>query len=281
MAVPPLISAVVPSLNHGRFIARAVRSLLAQNDPALEILVIDGGSTDGTAAALAPFRERLAVVVREPDRGHADALRKGFERARGELLCWLNADDLLLPGALAALRGALDADPRATFAHGPRVFIDASDRVTGFRTLPWRSAYALTRWPWTHQETVLMRRRDVEAAGGIDPSLAFAVDYDLFVRLLARGPAVWVDRPLGAFRMHPGSKTVREFATIGRAERDLVARRHGVAPRWYERPIGWAFSAWIRVASRAAASRSNVPRRGTDIHRWMEQGASSGGVVRP
>lgn len=270
MRGPPLISAVVPSLNQGEFIARAVGSLLAQRDPALEILVIDGGSRDGTLSELEPFRDRLGCLVSEPDRGHADALRKGFERAGGELLCWLNADDLLLPGALSALRAALDARPDATFAHGGRVFIDAADRVTGFRTLPWRSAYALSRWPWMHQETVLMRRRDVDAVGGVDASLSFAVDYDLFVRLLARGPAVWVDRPLGAFRLHPGSKTVREFATVGRAERDLVARRHGLAPRWFERPIGWGFSAWIRIASRWASTRPDVPRIGAGIGRWTE-----------
>lgn len=268
MSPPPLISAVVPSLNQGSFVARAVRSLIAQADPALEILVIDGGSRDCTLDQLEPLRSRLACLVSEPDGGHADALRKGFEQARGELLCWLNADDLLLPGALASLRGALDRRPDATFAHGARVFIDEADRVIGFRTLPWRSSYALTRWPWMHQETVLMRRRDFDSAGGIDPSLSFAVDYDLFVRLLARGPAAWVDRPLGAFRVHPGSKTVREFATVGRAERDRVARHRGVLPRWFERPIGWAFSGWIRWASWRATRRIDVPRRDDDLGLW-------------
>jgi glycosyltransferase involved in cell wall biosynthesis len=272
MASPPLISAVVPSLNQGAFIADAVRSLLDQHDPALEILVIDGGSRDKTRSVLEPFRRDLRCLLCEPDRGHADALRKGFERASGEFLCWLNADDVLLPGAFAALRAALERSPDATFAHGERVFMDAAGRVTGFRTLPWRSRYALTRWPWLHQETALFRRRDVEAVGGIDPSVAFAVDYDLFVRLLARGPAAWVARPLGAFRVHPGSKTVREFATVGRPERDRIARRHGVAPRWFERPIGVAFSAWIRIASRRAASRDGVPPRGTNIRSWAGEG---------
>lgn len=255
MASPPLISAVVPSLNQGRFIGKAVRSLLAQEDPALEILVIDGGSTDGTLDELEPLRTRLRFLLSEPDRSHADALRKGFERAEGEFLCWLNADDLLLEGAFASLRSALANRPDASFAHGARVFIDESDRITGFRTLPWRSSYALTRWAWLHQETVLFRRRDFDAVGGIDPSLAFAVDYDLFVRLLARGPAVWVDRPIGAFRLHSGSKTVREFQSVGRPERDRIARRHGVSPRWFERPVGIAYSAWIRAASRLARRR--------------------------
>lgn len=262
MSSPPLISAVVPSLNQGPFIARAIRSLLAQRDPALEILVIDGGSSDRTLAELEPFRPRLRCLVSEPDGGHADALRKGFARAEGEFLHWLNADDLLLPGAFAALREALSRRPDATFAHGARVFIDESDRVTGFRTLPWRSAYALSRWPWMHQETALFRRRDVEAVGGIDASLSFAVDYDLFVRLLGRGPAIWVDRPLGAFRRHPGSKTVREFDTVGRTERDRIARRHGVSPRWFERPVGLAFSAWIRLASESRRPRDGGLRRG-------------------
>lgn len=267
MASAPLISAVVPSLNQGTFIGKAIRSLLAQGDPALEILVIDGGSTDGTLAELEPFRPRLRCLVSETDRSHADALRKGFERAGGELLCWLNADDLLLPGAFASLRSALAGRPDASFAHGARVFIDASDRIRGVRTLPWRSTYALTRWPWTHQETVLMRRRDFDAVGGIDPTLAFAVDYDLFVRLLARGPAIWVDRPLGAFRLHPGSKTVREFRSVGRPERDLIARRHGVSPRWFERPIGFVYSAWIRAASHRATRRLGVADG--DLQRWL------------
>jgi glycosyltransferase involved in cell wall biosynthesis len=278
MASPPLISAVVPSLNQGAFIADAVRSLLDQRDPALEILVIDGGSQDETLSELEPFRSRLHCLSSETDHGHADAVRKGFARASGEFLCWLNADDVLLPGAFAALRAALERNPDATFAHGERVFIDAAGRVTGFRTLPWRSRYALTRWPWLHQETALFRRRDVEAVGGVDPSLAFAVDYDLFVRLLARGPAAWVGRPLGAFRVHPGSKTVREFAAVGRPERDRIARRHGVAPRWFERPIGLGFSAWIRLASRWASSREVVPPRGTSIRVWSELGGSEAAV---
>jgi glycosyltransferase involved in cell wall biosynthesis len=276
MTAPPLISAVVPSLNQGVFIARAIRSLLGQLDPRLEILVIDGGSTDRTLAELEPFRPHLECLVSEPDQGHADALRKGFSRARGELLLWLNADDILLPGSLAALRAALGERPDATFAHGARVFIDEQDRVCGFRTLPWRSPYALSRWPWMHQETVLMRRCDVDAVGGIDATLAFAVDYDLFVRLLGRGPAVWVDRPLGAFRVHPGSKSVREFVTVGRPERDRIARRHGVSPRWFEWPVGMALSTWIRLASGVRARRADVPRQGEDLIHWMTKGGTVG-----
>jgi len=279
MTVPSLISAVIPSLNQGTFIARAVRSLLAQDDPALEILVIDGGSSDRTRAELEPFRNRLAAFVSEPDGGQADALRKGFTLARGDLFCWLNADDVLLPGALATLRTALDRDPRAPFAHGGRVFIDERDRVRSHRRLPWSSPYFLIRWPWMHQETCLFRRSAYEAVGGIDTSLGFALDYDLFSRMLARAPATYVDRPLGGFRWHAGSKTVRLFHTVGVTEIAEVRRRRGATPRWFERPIGTAYSAAIRWSSRRRRNHADWPPVGVDLKAWWEGRLGTGDPI--
>src|SRR5690349_7302447 len=107
----PLVSVVVPSFNQAEFLGEALESVLAQTYPRLEVLVVDGGSTDGSPDVIRAFEDRLAWWVSEPDRGQADALNKGFARASGELLTWLSSDDTLLPGAVERLAESFEGDP--------------------------------------------------------------------------------------------------------------------------------------------------------------------------
>lgn len=244
MTAPPLFSIVVPSFNQGRWIDQTLQSLVLQGDPALEVIVVDGGSTDGTQAILEKWRPRLARLVIEPDRGQADAIAKGFALASGEYLGWLNSDDLHLPWTLAAARGALGG---AELVHGDRIVIDAEGRVTGYRLLPGHSRWFLNRWPWTHQETCFWRRSLMERIGGIDRDLRFAMDYDFFRRAFTSGRCVHLRRFLGAFRWHADSKSFREQRSIGAAEIAEVRRRAGCVPPWWQRPIGSAYSILLRA----------------------------------
>ena len=121
-----LISVVVPSFNQGRWINECLHSLFAQADANLVVIVIDGGSTDSTLAVLEHWRPRLAACISEPDRGQAHAIAKGFALARGELLSWLNSDDMHLPWTIRAWRSAFSRDPSREMLHGNRIIMDAS-----------------------------------------------------------------------------------------------------------------------------------------------------------
>ncbi|MDZ4753808.1 MAG: glycosyltransferase family 2 protein [Phycisphaerae bacterium] len=248
----PLCSIVVPSFHQGQWIESALQSLLLQNDPALEIIIVDGGSTDGTRAVLERYRSRLTACIIEPDKGQADALAKGFDLARGDILGWLNSDDMHLPWTLATMRDAFAADPKLDVVHGDRVIIDAEGRITGHCCLPLHSAYLLSRWPRTNQETCFWRRQIWERVGGINREMRFAMDYDLFARLFAAGRCRHLRRHLGAFRWHSASKSFNQQTTIGSEEMALVRTRYGCTPTAWEYPIGVAFSVAVRACSRLA-----------------------------
>lgn len=251
----PLVSVVVPSYNQGPWIDACLRSLFGQRDPALEVIVVDGGSTDGTREALERWRPRLAHCVVEPDDGQADAIAKGFALARGEILAWLNSDDMHLPWTIARWREAFSRDAGLGMVHGDRVVVDGSGLVTGYRCLPPHRAAWLRRWPWTHQETAAWRRELYARVGGIDRSLRFAMDYDLFARFFRAAPCLHVRAPLGAFRWHPASKSATLQSTVGAEEASLVRARHGIRGSSRAHPLRIATSAAVRAATAMHALR--------------------------
>jgi len=173
---PPLISVVVPSFNQGAWVEATLRSLLLQGDPNLEVIVMDGGSTDGTREVLERYRPQLAACVMEPDGGQAEAIARGFSMARGDILAWLNSDDLHMPWTLSTVRSVFTREPKLELMHGGRVVIDADGRIAEYRFLPMHSAYLLNRWPWTAQETCFWRRSLMDRCGGVDPAMRFAMD---------------------------------------------------------------------------------------------------------
>ncbi len=164
-----------------------------------------------------------------PDGGQAAAIAEGLERATGDILAWLNSDDLLLPGALDAVAAHLAANPRDDAVYSHRLFIDETGRVTGAWLLPPHSNRIIERRDLIPQETCFWRRRLFERAGNVDPNLSFAMDYELFVRYMRAGRLVRLDRFLGAFREHGVSKTQMAMSTTGRAEAAEVMRRHTIA----------------------------------------------------
>jgi glycosyltransferase involved in cell wall biosynthesis len=203
------ISVVTPSFGLKRYLRETIVSVLGNLRPQDEYFIIDGGSQDGSLEVIRDYEERLTGWVSEPDGGYADALRKGFERASGDLLCWINASDLLLPGALDAARDALMLTG-ADLIFGDDFHIDEDSRVLGFSrgyVADLRSAMLYAGWT-PLQDACFWRRTLYERVGGIDSSLKYAADYDLFLRMALAGRAAYIPKAFSAFRRHAGQKSI-------------------------------------------------------------------------
>lgn len=224
------ISIVVPSYNQARYLEATVRSLLAQDDPGLEIILVDGGSTDGSLEIIRRYADRLAWWVSEADRGQSHALNKGFARARGKWLAWLNSDDLLLPGALATLREHIAADASRQWWIGGGYFIDGR----GVRFRDYRAPtglevpHQLAEWRehWFAQPSTFFRRNFFEDAGGlVKEELHYAMDLDLWLRFLKLAAPGRIDAELSVYRHHAEGKT-EAMAVEGEAEITRVVAEH-------------------------------------------------------
>jgi FkbM family methyltransferase len=225
----PKISIVTPSYQHGRFIERTIRSVLAQRYPALEYFVQDGGSTDQTLEVLGRLEEELSGWRSEKDAGQADAINRAFERTTGPIMGWLNSDDLLLPGSLAYVAEFFVTHPNVDVVYGNRILIDDGDRQIGAWVLPPHDDLALTLADFVPQETLFWRRRAWEAAGSeVDSNFHYALDWDLLLRFRSVGAKMErLPRFLGAFRIHEEQKTLAS-GPVGEIEMALLRERaHG------------------------------------------------------
>ena len=206
--------------------------MLDQDYPALEYVVQDGGSRDGTPAVLARHAARLHHVASAPDGGQADAINQGFAHTSGEIMGWLNSDDRLLPGSLAYVANHFASHPEIDVIYGHRVLIDERDREIGRWILPEHDDDVLRWVDFVPQEALFWRRRAWEKAGGaLDVGFRFALDWDLLLRFQEAGMRMArVPRFLGAFRVHPTQKT-SAWQDVGKDEVDrLRARTLGFVP---------------------------------------------------
>ena len=226
----PRISLVTPSFQQGRFIARTIASVVDQRYPSLEYLIQDGGSTDGTEAAVQPYLDQLSGWESTPDSGQSDAINRGLARTNGEIMAWLNSDDLLLPGALCYVGEFFARNPDVDVIYGHRLIIDVEDKEVGRWVLPSHSDSVLAWADFVPQETLFWRRRVWDRGGGrLDESFRFAMDWDLLLRFRSVGAKmVRVPRFLGAFRVHEAQKTSAAIAEVGFEEmKRLRERVHG------------------------------------------------------
>jgi glycosyltransferase involved in cell wall biosynthesis len=226
----PAISIVTPSYNQAVFLERTIRSVLAQGYPRLEYIVQDGGSTDGTVDILRHHAASLVHWESAPDRGQAHALNKGFRHATGDILAYLNSDDLLIPGALAKVARFFAVHPEVDVVYSHRLIVDSDDREIGRWILPAHDNAVLAWQDFIPQETLFWRRRLWERVGGcMDESFQFALDWDLLLRFRDAG-ARFVRLPcfLGAFRVHPEQKTSARFEELYEPEVSRLRERcHG------------------------------------------------------
>jgi glycosyltransferase involved in cell wall biosynthesis len=227
----PLVSIVTPSLDQRPFVERTLESILSQRgDFDLELLVQDGGSTDGTLEVLHRLRDRISLVV-EKDSGQADAVNRALSRARGEILGWVNSDDLLRPGAIQAAVEAFRDHPGALWLHGRCDIVDEEDRIIrrpvsaykDFRARRHRLERLLVE-NYVSQMTVFWRRSLLDRVGLLDPSLRYTFDYDLWLRFARVAPPLWLDRTLAAFRWHVSSKSGSSFEAQFAEDRQVFLR---------------------------------------------------------
>ncbi len=204
----PRVSIVVPSFNQCSYLVEALQSLVSQDHPDLELIVMDGGSTDHSVGVIKGFAGHLAYWQSTPDGGQAAALRAGFERATGEILGWLNSDDVLCPGALSFVAEAFASDASLMWLYGDSLLLDSESRIVEEQYQVQVSAAELASLQvFLPQESTFFRRDLYAEVGGVDPSFTHAMDYDLWLRFAMVAPPRHFDRILGSFRVVEGQKS--------------------------------------------------------------------------
>ncbi len=256
----PRISVVTPCYNHVQYIRWTVRSVLLQRYPNLEYIFMDGGSTDGTQDAIARYRDRFSYYVSEKDKGQSDAIHRGFLQSTGEIMAYLNSDDMLAPGALYYVAEFFRTHPDVDVLYSHRCTVDAANKSIWYWILPQHSNYLMRRWDLIPQETTFWRRRIFEKAGNIDPQYRFAMDYELFVRFMLEGKFHRADRFLGSFRQHDNAKTSQLLETVGKDEIAQVWQKYGLKSSRLDPVVSMRFfNAAMRNGARYAASGKMLP----------------------
>lgn len=223
----PKISIVTPSFKQAAFIERTIRSVVEQGYPNLEYYVQDGGSDDGTVDVLERCEKLMTGWESRPDRGQAQAINRAFARTHGQIMAYLNSDDILLPGALAYVAEFFARHPDVDVVYGNRIVIDEQDKQIGRWILPGHDDKVLSWADFVPQETLFWRRRIWEKSGGrMDESFQFALDWDLLVRFRDAGARfARLPRFLGGFRVHAQQKTTASIAVTGFEEMNRIRQR--------------------------------------------------------
>jgi len=242
-AVGPLVSIVTPSYNQAAYLEATIQSVLAQDYPQIEYIVIDGGSADGSVEIIRRYKDRLSYWVSEPDAGQAQAINKGLSRATGSILAWLNSDDTYTPGAVRRAVAALAAHPEHDLAYANCDYVDTKgrllQRVAAWDFVPRR---VLSGIPLVIQPASFFRRRALERAGLLDESLQYLMDHDYFVRMVLLGLTfLKVEDVWAHFRWHAASKTSQQWVGFNLELQQIIERT-------FTPPTAGLPAAWRREA---------------------------------
>lgn len=231
----PLISIITPSFNQGQFLPETIESVLSQEgDFTIDYIIVDGGSTDNSVAVIRQYEALLQqgewpvkcrginyCWVSEKDKGQTDALLKGFRLAKGELFAWLNSDDTYLQGALQTVAGFFRDNPDTGLLYGDASYCDTEGAIIGsYRT----EEFEYDKLAWFNficQPATFFRKEAFKAVGGLDESLHFAMDFDLWIRIGKRFPCSYLPGVLATYRLHETSKTIRAETLFANSEEAL------------------------------------------------------------
>ena len=287
------VSAVTPSYNQGRFIGRTIDSVLSQGVPDLEYVVMDGGSTDATVSVLESYGDRLRYRS-ERDKGQPDAVNKGMAETTGEIIAWLNSDDVYTPGALQAVLEVFEKNPEVDVVYGDADHIDVNDAfIEAYPAEP----FDLTRLKERCiicQPAAFFRRRVVERFGNLDLRWQYTLDYEFWLRL-AKGGAVfsYLPRKLAGSRFYPQTKTSGAKLTVHGEINDMMLFTFGRVPerwlfnyahalvreKWQMADASLLFTPAVALASVMASLRWNRTLSPTVLRTtasWLTRG-----VIRP
>lgn len=204
----PKISIVTPSFNQAAFLERTIQSVLGQNYPNLEYIIIDGGSTDGSVELIKKYEKYLTYWVSEKDRGQSHAINKGLKLATGDWLAWQNSDDIYYPGVFRGVAQAAYKQPEVDLIIGNLDLIDANDHViTNLKYVTPTYKSLLAEGMVLANQAAFWQKSIHEKIGYMDESLHYGMDYDWFLRLLSSGTALHVNNAWGGLRMHEATKT--------------------------------------------------------------------------
>lgn len=244
------VSVIIPSFNTAAFLTEAITSAIEQQPPPAEVLVQDGGSTDDTVSVLRSFGDRVSWVS-EPDRGQSDALNRALGRATGDAVIWLNSDDLLVPGAIAAATAAFQADAHLAFAYGDYDVIDEKAAIVRrYRSSPYSWDRIFRKGCYIFSGALFIRREALVRIGAFDPTLRACMDLDLMLRLDRAGKSIHLGSTIGQFRIHRASKSWNMGLTF-MMEGFRVRHRHvGRSPvRWTQSLLLGMYTAVVQLAS--------------------------------
>jgi glycosyltransferase involved in cell wall biosynthesis len=232
----PKLSIVTPSFNQGRFLEETILSVLNQNYPNLEYIIIDGGSTDETVEIIRRYEDHLAYWVSEKDRGQVHAINKGIEKTTGAIFGFINSDDLYLPGTFTAVTEYFESHRQAEWVCGDTIMFGEGLEDEFIPTVVPKSAAHCLSWAYTAAQPGHFWKREL-ITGGFDEAWTYDFDHDLYVRLLLDGhKCEYIAQPFARYRLHQTSKTVAEsdgfIAEFERSAEVYESRLEGADQRW-------------------------------------------------
>lgn len=206
----PKISVVVPSYNQAKFLKESLQSIIEQNYPNLELIVIDGGSTDGSVEVIKTYEKYITYWVSEPDGGQTKGLIKGFNHATGDIQCWLNSDDLLVKGTLAYVALYFKLNPHIDAVFGNALWIDAENQpLREQREIPFNRFIWMYTYNYIPGMSMFWRKYIYERVGGLNPEFDLAMDADLWIRFAEVGKIAHVPEIWSHMRFYPEQKNRR------------------------------------------------------------------------
>ena len=211
-----LVSIITPSYNQAPFLEQTIQTVLEQDYPDIEYIVVDGGSTDNSAEIIKKYADRLAYWISERDSGQAEAINKGFARANGEIVAWLNSDDYYMRNTISVVVRCFEQNPDAVMLYGDMLAVDGEGQTINVLKYKQLSLEDLLCFQIIGQPSVFFRRSALEKTGLLDPSFHFMLDHHLWIRLAQQGRILHIPQVWSAARYHPQAKNRARATEFGR-----------------------------------------------------------------
>lgn len=222
MPANPLVSIVTPSFNQAKYLEKTITSVINQDYPSLQYLVVDGNSSDGSQTIIKKFEARIDWWVSEADKGQAEAINKGLSRAKGKIVAWLNSDDYYLPGAVQKAVAAFNENPQVAFLYGDVLALNAEGAAINHMRYRPMTLADLMMFNIIGQSSVFINRSLLEQVGFLDITYQFLLDHQLWLRLAQKGPVLYLPELLSAAHFHPQSKNVARAGEFGQEAYRIV-----------------------------------------------------------